>query len=168
MAKEILKDFSLFVDGHGYAGAVDEVSPPKLVQQVMEINNGGMSAPIEEPTGRVEKMELGFSLTSYDPTLIRQFGLAPGNATQITLRGVTEDEYGEKKPVKINGRGFLRELDRGTWKPAQVAALKGVFSLRYYREEVDGIVVHEIDPPNGVFIVNGVDIRADYRKHLGI
>ena len=43
---KILKNFNLFVDGRGYAGRTEEVTPPKLTIKTEELRAGGMDAPI--------------------------------------------------------------------------------------------------------------------------
>ncbi|MDL2295612.1 phage major tail tube protein [Lachnospiraceae bacterium OttesenSCG-928-E19] len=83
---KILKNFNLFVDGRGYAGRADEVTPPKLTIKTEEIRAGGMDAPAEVDMG-MEKIETSFSLIEYDPDILTQFGVVSGNSVSITLRG---------------------------------------------------------------------------------
>lgn len=45
-ARDILKNFNLFVDGRGYAGNVSEYTPPNLAVQTEDHRAGGMDAPI--------------------------------------------------------------------------------------------------------------------------
>lgn len=47
MTAKVLKNFSLFVDGRGYAGKAEEVTPPKLTIKTEEFRGGGMDAPID-------------------------------------------------------------------------------------------------------------------------
>ena len=42
MLPKILKNFSAFVDGRGYAGRVDEITLPKLTIKMEEYRAGGM------------------------------------------------------------------------------------------------------------------------------
>ena len=55
MAK-ILKNFNLFVDGRGYAGKAEEVTPPKLTIKTEEFRGGGMDVPAAVDMG-MEKLE---------------------------------------------------------------------------------------------------------------
>ena len=41
-------------------------------------------------------------------------------------------------------------------------------SLRYYKLEIDGSLIYEIDPVNYVAVINGVDQLAAARQHLAI
>lgn len=164
---DILKNFALFVDGRGYAGNVEEVNPPKLTRKTEEMRNGGMDASYEVDLG-MEKLELSFTLSSYDKNVLALFGLAPGNAVPLTLRGALESADGTNTPVVINMRGELKETDPGSWKPGTHATLKGTVSLSYYKYTQGGSVLHEIDVFNMVRVIGGVDQLAAMRSNLGI
>ena len=64
MIADVLKNMNLFVDGRGYAGVVDELTPPKLTMKTEEHRAGGMDAPVELDMG-MEKLEASFSLKKY-------------------------------------------------------------------------------------------------------
>jgi len=164
---DILKNLNLFVDGRGYAGNVEELSPPKLTMKTDEFRNGGMDAPVEVEMG-MEKLEASFSLTNYDADVLALFGLAPGNTKPLTMRGSISSEDGTEKPVVIQLQGTLKEVDPGSWKPGERASLKVMVALRYYKHTIDEVVIHEIDVPNMIRIVNGVDQLAVTRKNLGM
>lgn len=167
MLNDILKNLNLFVDGRGYAGNVEELTPPKLTMKTEEFRNGGMDAPVEIEMG-MEKLEAGFSLTKYDAEVLKLFGLAPGNLKPLTFRGSVSSEDGTESPVVINLTGMLKEVDHGSWKPGDKTTLKGTVAVRYYKHTVAGVVVHEIDVPNMIRIINGVDQLAVTRKNLGM
>ena len=164
---DILKNLNLFVDGRGYAGNVEELSPPKLTMKTEEFRNGGMDAPVEVEMG-MDKLEASFSLTKYDAEVLKIFGLAPGNIKPLTFRGSLSSEDGIEKPVIIQMQGMLKEMDPGSWKPGDKASLKGSLALRYYKHTIGNEVVHEIDVQNMIRIVNGVDQLAVTRKNLGM
>ncbi len=167
MLNDILKNLNLFVDGRGYAGNVEELTPPKLTLKTEDFRNGGMDAPVEVEMG-MDKLEASFSLTQYDAEVLKIFGLAPGNTKPLTFRGSLASEDGVEKPVVIQLQGMLKEVDQGSWKPGDKATLKGTVAVRYYKHTINGEVVHEIDVPNMIRIVNGVDQLAQTRKNLGM
>lgn len=167
MIADILRNFNLYVDGRGYAGRVDEVSLPKLVVMTEEHRAGGMDLPVEIDLG-MEKLELAFTLSAFDADVLRQFGLAPGASVPATIRGALQDEDGTVKPVVVNARGILREVDPGTWKPGEKATLQGVLALRYYKLTIDGDEIHEIDAENMVRKIGGTDQLVEVRKALGV
>ncbi len=167
MLNDLFKNMNLFVDGRGYAGNVEELTPPKLTMKTEEFRNGGMDAPVEVEMG-MEKLEASFSLTKYDSSILAMWGLAPGQTKPLTFRGSLAGEDGVEKPVVIQLQGMLKEIDPGSWKPGERATLKGMVAVRYYKQTINGQVVHEIDVPNMIRVINGVDQLALTRRNLGM
>lgn len=158
---------NLFVDGYGYAGNCEELTPPKLTFKTEEFRNGGMDAPVEIEMG-MDKLEASFSLTKYDPNVLALWGLAPGNTKPLTFRGSVISEDGTEKAVVIQLQGMIKEVDTGSWKPGDKMTLKGTVACRYYKQTIAGIIIHEIDVPNMIRRINGVDQLAITRANLGM
>lgn len=167
MLDDILKNMALYVDGRGYAGNVETLTLPKLTMKTEEFRNGGMDAPIEVELG-MEKLETEFTLTRFDREVLSLFGLAQGQQIPLTVRGAIESDNGVQLPVIVNLQGFVREVDYGSWQPGEKATLKMMVALRYYKLTHGPTVVHEIDIPNMVRTINGVDQLALTRAALGI
>ena len=156
-----------FVDGRGYAGDVEELTPPVLKLAMEEFRGGGMDMPDDIEVG-MEKMEASFSLKNYSPELLKLFGFTPGQTVPLTFRGELRRRDGTVEGVVMRMRGKLRGLDSGSWKPGAMAMLKGMMTLTYFEQVVAGEQVHEIDVPNMVRRINGVDQLAASRAALGI
>jgi len=168
MLNNILKNMNLFVDGRGFAGNVEEINLPKLTTQTEEFRGGGMDAPLEVDLG-MEALVTDFKLTSFDAEVLKLYGLLTGQFKALTVRGAIEDELsGEVKPVVINMQGRIKEVDYGTWKAGEKAVLSCMLALSYYKLQVDGNDIHEVDVPNITRIIDGVDQLADRRAALGI
>lgn len=167
MIPKILKNFNLFVDGRGYAGLVDELTLPRLSVKMEEHRAGGMDIPIDLDMG-MEKLECEFSLCEYDPEVLRMYGLYNGAPVQLALRGGLDNETGSVTPVTVNLVGAWRELDFGNWKAGDKAILKVTVSLRYYKLEVDGQEIIEVDAVNMVRRIDGVDQLEGLRSAIGL
>lgn len=166
MLDDILKNMALYVDGRGYAGNVETLNLPKLTLKTEEFRNGGMDLPIDVELG-MEKLECEFTLTRFDRDVLSLFGLAQGQNIPLTVRGALESDNGVVQPVVVNLQGFLREMDPGSWQPGEKATLKFMVSLRYYKLTHGTTVVHEIDGPNMVRTIAGIDQLALTRAALG-
>lgn len=166
-ARDVLKNFNLFVDGKGMAGQIDEYNPPKLTLKTEEYRGGGMDAPLELTMG-MEKMESDATIIAYDADVLALFGVVEGNQVSFTARGHLESFDGTKTAVVHNMRGKVKETDAGTWKPGEKPSLKISMALSYYKLTHGGRVIHEIDVENMVFIQNGIDLLAVARANLGI
>jgi len=167
MLDDILKNMNLFVDGRGMAGNIEEITLPKLTSKTEEFRNGGMDAPIEVEMG-MEKLEADFTLTAFRKEVLSLWGLATGNIKPLTIRGSLSSEDGKETGVIINLRGMIKEVDMGSWKPGDKSVTKFAVALRYYKLTVGGQVIHEIDVPNMIRIIGGVDQLATTRANLGL
>lgn len=165
--KNLLKNINCFVDGRGHAGEIEELTPPSLRLLTEEFRGGGMDVAVDVPMG-MEKLEASFSLKGYSPEVLKLFGLAPGNSIPLIFRGALEDDDGTVKAVVMTMRGFLREVDPGSWQPGQMAPLRGTVSLRYFKQTIDGELIHEIDADNMTRVINGVDQLAAQRQALAV
>jgi uncharacterized protein len=163
----ILRNFSLYVDGIGYAGRVTEANPPGLTIQTEEFRAGGMDAPVEIDMG-MEALEMSFTLAEYDPAVLRQVGLLDQNAVQVTIRGAMVANGEAATPIVINCTGSFKEYDPGSFAAGEATEAQFTMALRYYRCTVGGAVVHEIDVENMTRVINGVDQLASIRTAIGI
>ena len=166
MLPKILKNFNVYVDGRGYAGRVDEITLPKLTIKTEEYQGAGMSAPVEIDMG-MEKLELDLTFSEYDPELFKLFGLTNGSEFALTLRGALQGT-GETSPVVINVRGYFKEMDFDSWKPAEKATLKCSVACNYYKLTINDTELIEIDPVNMIRNVNGIDQLSEIRQALQI
>lgn len=166
MIPKILKNFNVTVDGRGYAGRIDEIVLPTLTIQTEEHRAGGMDAPVDIDLG-MEKLEAELTFSEYDLELFRLFGLVDGNAVAVTIRGAIQSS-GEAEPVVINLRGSFKELDAGTWQAGDKATLKCMITARYYKLNINGEDIIEIDAENMVRVINGVDQLASVRSAIGV
>jgi hypothetical protein len=166
-ARDVRKNFNIFVDGRGYAGNADEVNLPKLTLQTEEFRAGGMDLPIDVTMG-MEKLTCDFGLKNYDRNVLANFGVVQGSSIPVVVREALESFDGTVTQVIHTMRGKIVELDPGTSKPGELPVLKVAMSLTYYKMQHGDTVVHEIDAENMVRIINGVDALQAIRNALGI
>jgi hypothetical protein len=166
-ARDILRNFNLFVDGRGYAGNVSEYSAPPLAVQTEDFRAGGMDAPIALDMG-MEGLEASFVLTAYDFDVLTLWGVAEGESVNFTARGAVESYDGTVKASVHRLRGKITRIERGTWSPGQMAPLTVTVRCDFFSEELDGREIHNIDVLNMTRVINGVDQLAARRAAIGI
>lgn len=166
-ARDVIKNINLFVDGRGYAGQLQDYTPPVLTVQTEDWRGGGMDAAEAMDMG-MEPLESSFNLISYDREILAQFGVAEGNEIPFTARGALESVDGTVKSVIHKMRGKITVIDSGTWQPGQMAPMAVTVRLNYYSLEHDGQLIHEIDVRNMIRTINGTDRLAEIRAALGI
>jgi P2 family phage contractile tail tube protein len=167
MIPQVLSNMNAFVDGVSFAGDVPTLSLPKLTQKTDDYQGGGMSAPIEMAMG-LEKLEAAFTTNGVRREALKYFGLADQTACAIVFRGAFRGLKGTVTPVVVTLRGGIKEVDMGDWKPGDKAEIKHAIKAVYYKLEIDGRVMYEIDPLNMIQVIDGVDQLAEERSAVGL
>lgn len=167
MIPEMLTNCVMFVDGVSFSGDVPSMTLPKLSIKSEEYRGGGMSGPVDLPTG-LEKLEAAFTTNGVRKEAMKFFGLADQTACNLVFRGSFKGQKGTVKAVTLTLRGSLKEVDMGDWKPGDKAEIKHAVAVTYYKLEIDGRVMYEIDFANMVQVINGVDQLAAERSALGL
>lgn len=167
MIPQTLVNMNLFVDGKGYAGRATELNLPKLKRKTDEYRAAGMDAPVKMAMG-LEALEAGFSMAGMAKEVLVFFGIADETAFNGVFRGAYKDQKGAIVPVVATYRGLLEEVDPGSWKPGDKSETKFNCALSYYKLEVDGQVVYELDPVNNIRIIGGKDELAAERQAIGM
>jgi len=166
-ANRILRNFQLFFDGIGYAGNCEEVTPPKLAIKLERFLAGGLdgSLPIDMGT---EDMELRFKVNDLGADALSTYGVIGGPDFTANLRGALQNLDGSIESVLISCRGKINEVTPSAWQAGQKANDEFAMALTYYRKDVDGSTVIEIDLPNMIRRINGVDQLANIRAAIGL
>lgn len=167
MIPETLANLNLFVDGVSFQGDVPSLTLPKLTLKMEEHRPGGMDMPVEMDQG-MEKLEAAFTTSGVRRESLKFFGLADGTAFNGTFRGAFKGLKGQINPVIVTLRGSLKEVDMGDWKSGDKAEIKHSVALSYYKLEVDGRLVYEIDALGMKRVIDGVDQLAAQRTALGL
>lgn len=167
MNPEVLSNCVAFIDGVSFAGEVTSLTLPKVALKTDAFRGGGMAGEVEVSMG-VEKLESGFSTTGVRREALKWFGLSDRTACNAVFRGSFKGLKGKVTPVIVTMRGGLKEVDMGDWKPGDKAETKHTMSLTYYKLEVGGRLIYEIDMLGLVLVVDGVDQLAEERSALGL
>jgi len=166
---KLQKAYNVFVDGRHFAGKA-ECEPPTLTITTEDYAAGGMSGVAKVDMGRVEPVDLKFSLYEYNRDVLNQWGLIDGRAVQVTLRAAQVDDENETtEPIVIEAEGQVHELAPGSRESASKDASKCEFTMncRKYKLSVDGSVLVEIDVELMTRIIDGSDQMQDLRAAIG-
>ena len=160
-------NFNLFVDGKGKAGLAEEVTMPDVVAATEEYQGGGMAAPIDILMGTLEKMDADFTMKGMDADTLKLFGVVEGNDVPLTFRGALHGEGGAVEPMVATMRGVITKVELGSLKVGENTT-KFNMNVRYFKLELNGEVIYDIDVMTNTVIINGVDQTADIRSALGL
>lgn len=161
-----LRNFSVMIDGRGYAGRADEVTLPTLAIAEQDHRAGGMDAPIGIDMG-MEKLELSVTLSDYDEAVIAGFGLL-GASIPLVVRGAIQRQGEPAQAVVIKCMASLKSRAPGSFGPGTKQTTALTYSLRKYSESINGVEYVNIDIENMIRVINGVDQLASHRAALGM
>ncbi|MGO4003743.1 phage major tail tube protein [Pseudomonas fluorescens] len=167
MIPEVLYNTNLFVDGISLQGDVPSLTLPKLTLKTDDYRAGGMDAAVEIDMG-TEKLEASFTTNGVRREVLKFFGQADLTAFNASFRGAFKGQKGAVKSVVATLRGGLKEVDPGEWKPGEKGEFKYAVAVTYYKLEIDGSVMFEIDPLNSIRVIDGTDQLAAVRAALGM
>lgn len=157
----------LYVDGVSMQGDVPTFDLPKVKIKTEGHRGGGMDGEIDMDMG-IEKLEASFVTTGMRRETLKFFGVFDATSTPLVFRGSFKEQKGRTVPVVATVRGMVTEVDPGSWKPGEKSEIKHAVSVTYYKLEVAGRVIYEIDPVNMVRVIDGVDQLAGVRTDLGL
>lgn len=166
-----LTNANLYSSGKSFLGKLEEIGLPAIKAVYTEHKTLGMIMKIELPSG-FDMMTGKMRFNAVYPELIQEFG-SPFNSRQIQVRGNLEtyDSTGRINEVPCVAFMTIRFKDclpGITVKQNDSPDLESEYSATYYRLEVNGASLIEIDAFANLFFVNGNDELANYRAALGI
>ncbi len=162
-----LKNLNLFNDGSSYIGQVSEITLPKLTRKMEDWRGGGMNAPIKVDQG-MEGIELEAVCGGLMRDVFDQFGIARHDGVMLRFAGAYQrDDTGTVDAVEVVVRGRHEEIEAGKAKAGDDTEFKFKTVASYYKLAVNGETLVEIDIPNFVEIVGGVDRLAQQRWAIG-
>lgn len=162
-----LKNLNLFNNGVTYIGQIGEVTLPKLTRKMEEWRGGGMNAPIKIDQG-MEGLELESVCGGLMRDVFGQFGIARHDGVMLRFAGAYQrDDTGQVDAVEVVVRGRHEEIDAGKGKAGDDTEFKFKTVASYYKLVINGETVIEIDIPNFVEVVDGIDRLLEQRAAIG-
>lgn len=166
-----LKKLNVFLNGDNWVGVAEDFTPPKLSRKFENYRGGGMSGSVGVDMGFDDSaLDVSFTFGGYGEELLRCMGEPKADGTSLRFAGsLQRDDTGEVVAVEIVCRGRFKELDRGTLKSGDNTQAKVSMVNTYYKETINGQVIHEIDLLNMIEIgPDGVDRMAEHRAAIGL
>lgn len=172
MAVDIRKltNANVYFDGANWLGKVEEVGLPEVALKQIEHKAIGMHGTLEIPTG-MDKMELKMKWSSLLPDALKKASNGY-QAFEFQVRSSLEEYEGgtrtTESSVVANFRGRPKNVPAVSFKQHENVDAETMFAVDYYKLEIGGESIYEIDATNNIYKVNGVDLLATYRANLGI
>ncbi|MDI3319990.1 phage major tail tube protein [Pinibacter soli] len=165
-----LVNANVYNNGNSLLGKVEEIQLPAIKAKAVDVKALGMFMATEIPSG-FEKMTGKMKWNAVYPDLIKEFG-SPYSTKQIQVRGNLEswDSSGRISEVPVVAFLTVRFKDvmpAITYKQNDNPEQESEFSCSYYRLEIDGKKMIEVDAMANVFFIGDEDQLTKYRANLG-
>lgn len=166
-----ISNANVYVNGSNLLGKVSEATLPDISIKQIDHAPLGMHGTMSLPVG-FDKMEMTLKWTSFFDDVMRT--VANGYSSfsgQLRASQETYDSGGGRsaeEAVVYQFRGRPTNIPTGSFKGHENAEGETKVALDYLKLEIAGSTIYEIDVPNNVYKVNGVDLLATYRANLGI
>lgn len=159
-----IRNYNAFVDGISYFGLSSEAKLPQPKIMTEAHRGAGMDGSVGIDMG-TEALSAEVTFAEHRPELIGHLG----SQTRLVLRPaqVAADGASTDTIIATIG-GLVTETSSGDLKPGANAPLKLVWDVRYYRLEMNGVELIEIDKVAGIRRIRGVDQLAAIRRAMGV
>ncbi|HEY2454152.1 MAG TPA: phage major tail tube protein [Scandinavium sp.] len=123
-----------------------------------------MATPVD--TG-MEPMQAEFK-TGADTDVLGMFGFIPGSSARVQIRRTYRDTDGVLHTFVDELEGIVGTItaDEAGTDGKESVGMSVTMNLGYYKLTVDGKEIYEIDPPNMIRSINGVNVLADEKDAL--
>ena len=148
-----IKDVNIFVDGYGLLGTVESLTPPAA--KTKKDNQNGQHVD----TGILEPMEFEAEINITNSVIFKE--AAKLQSAGLKCKGSYQEDGANKAAVVTLGGPIDVEPD--AWKSGDVMKTKVKMYVNKYRLELDGDEVIDIDLPNYIAKIGGVDIYESIR-----
>lgn len=160
----ILKNWQAFVNGVGYAGLLPKFEAPEVSRKMEAHRAGGMDGEFEMDMG-MEAMTAKLTMDEPIADIISAFADGGG---RVQVRGsFVRDNDGSRVAVVQEIGGRWKKINLGDWEAGSKAPIEEEVAVDYYRVNIGGTDVIEIDVVNMIRIIGGVDELEGLRADIG-
>lgn len=166
-----LFNFNAYVDGQGLVGKASEVTLPEIVVAMADSAGAGAIGTIQIPSRKLEALTARILWDGYYREAL-VLGANPYRSHNVQLRGNVEvhNETGlaEEQPLVVQMTASFNGTPLGALVAQQSTTIEHQLRVTYIKVTLAGAPLIEIDVHNAVWVVDGVDVLATYRRNLGL
>lgn len=162
-----LKGFNLFIEGMNQYGVTVNIKRPSVKFATEGYTPGGGAGELTVIHG-IEKLTLEITSKGYDADIMREMGGAIAGKLLRYKGALQQEDSNEYLELKGEARGRIVESDPGSDEQGKGGEHKFTVELTYWKEELDGKQVTELDLLGNKISFGGNDNRAGMRAILGI
>jgi P2 family phage contractile tail tube protein len=160
-----IRNFNAFIDGFSYFGLATEAKLPQPTIMTEAHRGAGMDGSVGLDMG-TEALAAEVTLSEHRAELIT----ALGSQRRLVLRPAqaAASDIGDADTIIATVGGLVTATESGDLKPGANSTLKLVWDVRYYRLEMNGRELIEIDKVAGIRRIGAIDQLAAIRRAMGV
>lgn len=168
---EMLQETRVYWDGEDNMIGIANVDLPELASNTTSITGVGLSGEVDAPVhGHFQSMELTLNWRTPHVTGLRMAG---GNPVSLQIYGSIQNfDHGSndyiEEPIIVTVRGRAKSYAPGTFEAMNTTDSSNTIECHYYKMEINGETIVEIDKFGYKCIINGVDLMAKIRQNIGM
>jgi len=165
LTPEIVNSFNVYIDGVKAIGTAPEITLPQITSETIDVSGAGILGKISAPNiGQFESIEQEVSFNLVYSSFVNV--LSPKRQVNLTFRvaqqAVDKSLGYAYKGLRIVEVGRVKEFTPGKIKAGEGMEAKVKLELTYIMIENDGEEIIAIDKLNGVYRVQGEDMRPAF------
>ena len=159
-----IRNVNVFVDGISYFGRATTAKLPQPKIQTEAHRGAGMDGPVGIDMG-MEALSAEIIFAEYDPVLLKKLGR---NARFVMRPAAVGEGDLQADTIIATVAGLVTELGTEDLKPGANSQLTLPMDVRYYKLEINGDEILEIDLVNAIRKIGGVDQLGGIRRAMGL
>ncbi len=168
----IINDANVYVDGANWLGKAS-IEIPEVAHKVVESRMFGQAGGMEVPLkGHIDKLDgkMKFkAMTAEAAAVLYNAARSPLLDVRAAVQNYNQQSGAmEVYPIKITMQGFFKKVKLTELKQGADGEHEAEYAAHYFKLEIDGKEILEIDKFNYIYKVGGVDVLADVRAALGM
>ncbi len=148
----------VFVEGVGFIGTTKDIELPSVKFKQVEVNGHNVDSGLLEP------MEAKIEVAEYNPILWEAVRKRSHEMATFVIKKSVRDRT-KKLGIYVEIGGWVTEQGF-PGKISETDSITLTINVQTYRLEVDGKEMYNIDIPNYICKINGVDEYEELRKHI--
>lgn len=154
-------------EGNSLIGRLDNIELPAIKSTTEDVKALGLYSTIELPTG-LDKLEAKLAWNAMYATDWKAASMVSTQTVIVKSNMTSRNATGQNSqiPVTATIKGTYKELPSGNIKAGEKAdGMEHLMSVTYYKLEIDGVRIYEVDVFNNIFFQADTDILESFRNN---
>lgn len=170
--RNLFTDCCVYIGSNDCFGRANSVSAPVIKNSKIELKDLGSIGAIKLSNGKIDAIESTINLNCFYEDVFKKIA-NPFSAVDIKVYGNFMEYENDSAVDNISSKLFMRGTSQefgllGDMKEHDNMEYEMKFDLTMARLVYKGKELYYIDIPNNIWIVNGVDVRRNILKNLGL